>query len=534
MVSTYTPNKNLEKPGNGDYVDTWDVPLNTDMTGIDAAFGTTSYINATGGSRNLTTAEFQGLAWVIQGAISASVTFTIPRDAATNTTPVKGCWVVRNETTDATGGPHAVLIASIGGGTTVTLVRGKTVQVYCDGTNVIAVTENVVSLGTVTSVNASGGTTGMTFSGGPITTSGTLTMGGTLAAGSGGTGQSFYVTGDILYASGATTLAALPDVATGNALISGGVAAAPSWGKIGLTTHVSGTLPAGNGGTGISSYTVGDIIYASGATTLSALADVATGNALISGGVGVAPAWGKVGLTTHVSGTLPVANGGTGVTTSTGTGDVVLSASPTLTGTPLAPTASAGTNTTQIATTQFVTSAIAALVTIPAGVILMWSGSIATIPTGWVLCDGNNSTPDLRNRFIVGAGTGSSYAVGATGGADSITLSTTQIPSHTHTFSATTGNMSANSTHSHTISDPGHTHSASTGSNQGVLLAAGASYEWYTPAGTNTGSSATGISVNSASTQHTHTVSGTTDAAGSGGSHENRPPYYALCYIMKT
>lgn len=88
--------------------------------------------------------------------------------------------------------------------------------------------------------------------------------------------------------------------------------------------------PSG-GGTGITSYTVGDLIYASGATTLSKLADVATGNALISGGTTTAPLWGKVGLTTHVSGTLPVANGGTGVTTSTGTTTLVLGTTPTIT-----------------------------------------------------------------------------------------------------------------------------------------------------------------------------------------------------------
>lgn len=86
-----------------------------------------------------------------------------------------------------------------------------------------------------------------------------------------------------------------------------------SWGAISLDT-ISGVLAGANGGTGISTYTVGDMLYASDVNTLSALADVATGNALISGGVGVAPAWGKIALTTHVTGTLPVANGGTGIT----------------------------------------------------------------------------------------------------------------------------------------------------------------------------------------------------------------------------
>lgn len=71
------------------------------------------------------------------------------------------------------------------------------------------------------------------------------------------------------------------------------------------------TISATKGGTGQTSYAVGDLLYANTTTTLAKLADVATGNALISGGVGVAPSYGKIGLTTHVSGTLPVANGGT-------------------------------------------------------------------------------------------------------------------------------------------------------------------------------------------------------------------------------
>jgi hypothetical protein len=72
-----------------------------------------------------------------------------------------------------------------------------------------------------------------------------------------------------------------------------------------------GTITAAKGGTGQTSYAVGDLLYADTTTTLAKLADVATGNALISGGVSTAPSWGKIGLTTHVSGVLPVANGGT-------------------------------------------------------------------------------------------------------------------------------------------------------------------------------------------------------------------------------
>ena len=110
--------------------------------------------------------------------------------------------------------------------------------------------------------------------------------------------------------------------------------------------NITGIAAAANGGTGQSSYAVGDLLYASGAAALSKLADVATGNALISGGVGVAPSWGKVALTTHVSGTLPVANGGTGVTTSTGSGANVLATSPTFTTSAIAPLVIGGTTTT--------------------------------------------------------------------------------------------------------------------------------------------------------------------------------------------
>lgn len=96
-----------------------------------------------------------------------------------------------------------------------------------------------------------------------------------------------------------------------------GAAAAPSFRAI-VPADFAGTVwPADQGGTGLSSYAIGDLIYADGATSLAKLAGVATGNALISGGVTTAPSWGKIGLTTHVDGTLPVANGGTGVASTT-------------------------------------------------------------------------------------------------------------------------------------------------------------------------------------------------------------------------
>ena len=146
---------------------------------------------------------------------------------------------------------------------------------------------------------------------------------------------------------------------------------------------------------------------------------------------------------------------------------------------------------------------------VPAGVILLWSGSIASIPSGWTLCDGTNGTPDLRNRFVVAAG--DTYAVGATGGADSVTLDASQMPAHTHTFSGSTNTTGA------------HTHTVAAGNSSGGsnIITTG-----------NARSNDTSYTTSSAG-DHSHTFSGTTASTGGGGSHENRPPYYALAYIQK-
>ena len=197
--------------------------------------------------------------------------------------------------------------------------------------------------GTVTSVDATGGTTGLTFSGGPITTSGTLTLAGTLAAANGGTGQSSYAVGDLLFASTTTALSKLADVATGNALISGGVGVAPSYGKIGLTTHITGTLAVGNGGTGAVTLTTRGVLIGNGTSAVSATAAGITGQVLV-GNTGADPSWatltstavtsfsaGTTGLTPStatqgaitLAGTLGVANGGTGTATAFTAGSVV-------------------------------------------------------------------------------------------------------------------------------------------------------------------------------------------------------------------
>jgi hypothetical protein len=166
---------------------------------------------------------------------------------------------------------------------------------------------------------------------------------GTLSAVRGGTGLGSFTQGDLLYASSSTTLAALSDVAAGNALLSGGVGADPAWGKIGLATHVSGTLPVANGGSGLSSTpTNGQVLIGNGAgytlATLTAGAGIAITNG--SGSISIATlangtvtsvdaSGGTTGMTftggpitssgtLTLGGTLAVANGGTGATTIAG------------------------------------------------------------------------------------------------------------------------------------------------------------------------------------------------------------------------
>ena len=145
-----------------------------------------------------------------------------------------------------------------------------------------------------------------------------------------------------------------------------------------------------------------------------------------------------------------------------------------------------------------------------AGMIMLWSGSSATIPSGWVLCDGTNSTPDLRNRFVVGAT--STYAVGATGGsADAI------VVSHTHTATTASTSLTGEITSQ-------YANGSNNGGTSGVF-----SQSNYNVDGDG-GESRAGRTIYFDGT-HSHTT--TISSTGSSGTNANLPPYYALCYIMK-
>jgi microcystin-dependent protein len=141
---------------------------------------------------------------------------------------------------------------------------------------------------------------------------------------------------------------------------------------------------------------------------------------------------------------------------------------------------------------------------VPRGMINLWYGSIATIPAGWALCDGANGTPNLRDRFVVGAG--STYSVGATGGSANATL-----VSHTHTA---------------TVADPGHIHNLKGGFASVTDFVGGSGGDYGVGVGNDLG---TGYQV----VNNTTGITVTNSTEGSSSTNANLPPYYALCYIMK-
>ena len=164
------------------------------------------------------------------------------------------------------------------GSGTVTSVTGTAPVVSSGGTtpaiSMAAATTSVNGYLTSTDWNTFNGKQAALVSGTNLkTVNGTTLLGsgdvGTITYAYGGTGQTTVTTGDLLYGSAANTWSKLADVATGNALISGGVGVAPSYGKIGLTTHVSGTLPTANGGTNLTSFTANGVVYASSSSVLT-------------------------------------------------------------------------------------------------------------------------------------------------------------------------------------------------------------------------------------------------------------------------
>jgi hypothetical protein len=212
MASTFSSNKRLELPGYNDYIDTWNVPVNADMTAIDTALGGSTLLNATSptGTVTLTYTQYRPLSIIVSGAMSADVFYTIPAG-------VGGQWTVTNGTTNA----YSVYMTSAAGGASVRIPQGYSTVVSCDGSATgmrLSVNTPVSAAGSNTQVqyNSSGslaGSSNLTFNGTTLTAA-ALTVSGAF------NGNTISTTGAITSSGGAITGTSL--VASSNGSINGG------------------------------------------------------------------------------------------------------------------------------------------------------------------------------------------------------------------------------------------------------------------------------------------------------------------------
>lgn len=192
----------------------------------------------------------------------------------------------------------------------------------------------------------------------------------------------------------------------------------------------------------------------------------------------------------------------------------------------------------------------------PSGVVILWSGLLADIPDGWTLCDGTAGTPDLTEKFVMGAAT--TPEVGTVVGTNGYAMTQSQMPAHTHTASSSTDGNHTHTASSSTAGNHSHSGSTSGAGSHGHTISKKRSYGYnsgaasgnYPPAMTatsdqwtsTTGNHSHSISVNSAGNHshtitvnaggsHTHTL--TLGSTGSGATIDNRPAFFALAYIMK-
>lgn len=488
MSSTYSPLLRIELIGTGDQPGTWGDTTNTNLgTLIEQAIAATATFSVTLG--NVTLSELNGssdqsrcAALLVTGSAGVSRNVIAPASSK--------LYVVSN-TADA------AIVLKTSGSMGLTIPSGVTQFAYYNGTDFIAVSQPydadlkaLADLATTGIIVRTGSGTATTRS---IAVSGT----GLSISNASGVAGDPTITSNATSANTASTIVARD--ASGN-FTAGTITAALTGNVTGnLTGNVTGGV-SGNAGTVTNGvYTTGSYsnpswITALGASKLTGQVAVANGGTGVATLTGVVYGNGTSAMTAATGAEIASAIGSSTVTNATNATNIVTGG--TIASNVTATTQSAGTNNTTVATTAFIAAAIAAA--LPSGVITMWSGSIASIPTGWYLCNGANGTPDLRNKFIVGAG--STYAVAATGGsADAI------VVSHTHTATSA-------------VTDPGHNHKITGGggggSNVSILDNSGRT--------ALTSTSTTGI-----------TVATTVNSAGSSGTNANLPPYYALAYIMK-
>jgi hypothetical protein len=492
MASTFSPTLRLELIGDGDQSGIWGQTTNNNLGGL-LEQAITGVITIAMVDANYTLANFNGVVdearnqvLVLTGALSQQRNLIAPL--------VEKTYIIRNTTT---GGFGVQIIGPSGTG--VIIPNGTTASVFCDGSNFFPATTgslgnqvingNLTVTGTTNLVGALTATTA-TFSGAISSVSPTFTGTPTAPTASSGTSTTQIATTAFVQ-NIAGTLGTMSTQNANAVIITGGtingttIGASTAASIAGTTGSFSGNLASLGSVSGASG------IFGAVSGTTGTFSSTVSGSSFTGAGTGLTGTAGSL----SIGGNAATATNAATVTTTVASG---------ATGT----TQAVGTNNTTIATTAFVQAAI------PAGVILMWSGSIASIPSGWRLCDGGGGTPNLRNRFIVGAG--STYSPSNTGGtADAV------VVSHTHTAS---------------VADPGHNHVFGAddmiASQAGYNVQSGFDYDATSRAGGGGVNLFTKRIDNTNNPQTTGiTVSNSTE--GIPGANQNLPPYYALAYIIK-